>query len=107
MIKKTKLIAGIALLVQAVTFLILFFVFFARKKKSAGAYLGISLAAAISGSALLIWHREDLKAEEKLLWGNDWENCEDLFDDSLDSDIDCVIEDNEAAVEDADVAEEF
>lgn len=102
MIKKTKLIAGIALIIQSLTFLILFFVFYSRKKKSANAYLGISLAAALSGAALIVWHKESEKAEERLLWGSDWEDCEDLFDDTLDGDIDCVIEDNEDGIENAD-----
>ena len=94
MLKKSKLIAGIALLIQSLTFLILFFVFFSRKKKSANAYLGVSLAAALSGAALILWHKEDEKAEE-LLWGENWEDSEDLFDDYYNDDIDCVIEGNE------------
>lgn len=94
MIKKAKLIAGIALLIQSLTFLILFFVFFSRKRKSANAYLGISVAAAISGAALIVWHKEDEKAEERLLWGSDWEDCDDLFDDNYGDDIDCIIEDS-------------
>lgn len=97
MLKKTKLIAGIALLIQSLTFLVLFFVFFSRKKKSANAYLGVSLAAALSGAALIVWHKEDEKAEDKLLWGDDWDNSEDLFDDYYSDDIDCVIEDHEEA----------
>lgn len=107
MIKKTKLIAGIALLVQSLTFLILFFVFFSRKKKSANAYLGVSLAAALSGAALIVWHKEDEKAEERLLWGSDWEDCEDLFDDTIDGDIDCVVEENEDTEEPETIVEEI
>lgn len=101
MIKKTKLIAGIALLVQSLTFLILFFVFYSRKRKSANAYLGVSLAAALSGAALIVWHKEDEKAEEREIWGSDWEDCEDLFDDDYATDIDCVIEDNEETTDEA------
>ena len=97
MIKKTKLVAGIALIIQSITFLILFFVFYSRKKKSSTAYLGISLVAAIAGAARIIWHKEDEKAQERLLWGSDWEDCEDLFDDSTEGEIDCVIEDNDTA----------
>ena len=95
MLKKSKLIAGVALLIQSLTFLILFFVFFSRKKKSANAYLGISLAAALSGSALLAWYREDEKAEEQFLWDNGWDDSDDLFDDCYTDDIDCVIEGHE------------
>lgn len=97
MLKKSKLIAGIALLVQSLTFLVLFFVFFSRKKKSANAYLGISIAAALGGAALLVCHNEEEKAEERLLWGSDWEDCEDLFDDNFDDDIDCVIQEDETS----------
>lgn len=97
MIKKTKLVAGIALIIQSITFLILFFVFYSRKKKSATAYLGISLVAAIAGAAMIIWHKEDEKAQERLLWGSDWEDCEDLFDDASENDIDCIIEDNDSS----------
>lgn len=94
MFKKTKLIAGIALLIQSLTFLVLFFVFFSRKKKSANAYLGVSLAAALSGAALIIWHKEDEKEdEEDFLWGDSWDDSDDLFDDAYDNEIDCVIED--------------
>ena len=103
MLKKSKLIAGIALLIQSLTFLILFFVFFSRKKKSANAYLGVSLAAALSGAALLMWHREDEKAEEQLLWGDDWDDSEDLFDDCYTDDIDCVIEGHDAQDDKADI----
>ena len=92
MFKKTKLIAGIALLIQSLTFLILFFVFFSRKKKSANAYLGVSLAAALSGAALIMWHKEDEKDEEDFLWGDSWDDSDDLFDDNYDNEIDCVIE---------------
>ena len=96
MIKKTKLVAGIALIIQSITFLILFFVFYSRKKKSASAYLGISLVAALAGAAMIIWHKEDEKSQERLLWGSDWEDCEDLFDDESENEIDCVIEDNDS-----------
>lgn len=107
MIKKTKLIAGIALLIQSLTFLVLFFVFYSRKRKSANAYLGVSLAAAISGAALIVWHKEDEKAEEREIWGSDWEDCEDLFDDDYGTDIDCVIEENEADEASEEAAEEL
>ncbi|MBE6700826.1 MAG: hypothetical protein E7582_02925 [Ruminococcaceae bacterium] len=94
MFKKSKLIAGVALLVQSLTFLILFFVFFSRKKKTANAYLGVSLATALSGAALLAWYKEEEKEENELLWGNDWEDCDDLFEDTYNDEIDCVIEEN-------------
>ncbi len=95
MLKKTKLIAGIALLAQSLTFLVLFFTFFSRKKKSANAYLGVSLAAALSGAALIAWHVEEEKRDERLLWGSDWDDSEDFFDDITDDEIDCVIDEGD------------
>ena len=105
MLKKTKLIAGIALLIQSLTFLVLFFVFFSRKRKSANAYLGVSLATALSGAALIMWHREDEKADE-LLWNENWDDSEDLFDDYYGDDIDCVIEGSEDSAEEAQTEED-
>ena len=98
MLKKTKLITGIALLVQSLTFLILFFVFFSRKKKSASAYLGISLATALSGAALIAWHHEDEKAENDLLWGDGGNKNEDILADDYNDEKDCIIEESDNEV---------
>ena len=95
MFKKTKLIAGIALLVQSVTCLILFFAYLGKKKKTANTFLGVGLLTAIAGAFLLMWEKE----EENLsfLSGDDWDDdYEDLFDDYNVDDIDCVIHDEDA-----------
>ncbi len=93
MFKKTKLIAGIALLVQSFTCLILFFAYLGKKKKTANTFLGVGLLTAIAGSFLLIWEKE----EENLsfLGSDDWDDCDDLFDEYHVDDIDCVIHEDE------------
>ena len=93
MFKKSKLIAGIALLVQSVAFLIMFFIYLGRRKKTATAFLGVGLFSAISGAFLLIWEKEE---EDLQLLNDDWDDCEDLFGDYYDDDIDCVISDDDA-----------
>lgn len=94
MFKKIKLIAGIALLVQAVTCIVLFFAYLSKKKRMANTFLGVGVFAAIAGAFLLIWEKEE---ENLSLLGDDpWDDCEDLFDDYAFDDIDCVISDSDA-----------
>ena len=91
MFKKTKLIAGIALLVQSVTCVILFFSYLGKKKKTANTFLGVGLISAIIGAFLLIWEKEEENLS--LLSEDEWDDCEDLFDDYHVEDVDCVISD--------------
>ena len=91
MFKKTKLIAGIALLVQSVTCVILFFSYLGKKKKTANTFLGVGLISAIIGAFLLIWEKEEENLS--LLGEDEWDDCEDLFDDYHVEDVDCVISD--------------
>lgn len=88
MFKKTKLIAGISLLVQSATCIVLFFTYLGKKKKTANTFLGVGLLAAIVGAFLLIWEKEEENLS--LLDSDDWYD-EDFFDE-YDDDIDCVIE---------------
>jgi hypothetical protein len=53
MIKKTKFYIGIALLVQAITFLILFIMVFNKKRSLGGAILAIAAAGGIAGAILV------------------------------------------------------
>lgn len=89
MFKKTKLIAGIALLVQSITCIVLFFVYLGKKKRTANTFLGVGVLTAIAGAFLLIWEKEEENLS--LLGEDDWDDCEDLFDDYVVDDIDCVI----------------
>ena len=93
MLKKTKLIAGIALIIQSITCIVLFFTYMGKKKKTANACLGIGVISAIIGAFLLIWEKEEENLS--LLSDEDWDDCEDLFDDYRVDDIDCVISDSE------------
>ena len=88
MFKKTKLIAGISLLVQSATCIVLFFTYLGKKKKTANTFLGVGLLAAIVGAFLLIWEKEEENLS--LLDVDDWDD-EDFFGE-YDDDIDCVIE---------------
>jgi len=60
MMKKTKLIAGVALLVQAVTFFILFCVLWAKKKSVAGAFLAVSALGGATGAFLLYQVKKEI-----------------------------------------------
>ena len=93
MLKKTKLIAGIALIVQSITCIVLFFTYLGKKKKTANTFLGVGVLSAIVGAFLLIWEKEEENLS--LLNDDDWDDCEDLFDDYRVDDIDCVISDTE------------
>ena len=61
MLKKTKLIAGITLIVQSITCIVLFFVYLGKKKKTANTFLGVGVLSAIAGAFLLIWEKEEEK----------------------------------------------
>lgn len=98
MFKRTKLIAGIALLVQSVTCIVLFFAYLGKKKRTANTFLGVGVLTAIVGAFLLIWEKEEENLS--LLGDDDWAD-EDFFDDYSLDDIDCVIADDD--VETADI----
>ncbi len=67
MFKKTAFYAGITLMVQSVSMLVLFFLLFAKKKSLATVLLAMSAAGGITGAYLLYKHSERVKAEEDLL----------------------------------------
>jgi len=94
MLKKTKLIAGIALIIQSITCIVLFFTLLGKKKKTANTFLGVGVLSAIVGAFLLIWEKEEENLS--LLSDEDWDDCEDLFDDYRVDDIDCVISDSDS-----------
>ena len=94
MFKKTKLIAGIALLVQSVTCIVLFFAYLGKKKRTANTFLGVGVLTAIAGAFLLIWEKEEENLS--LLGEDDWDDCENLFDDYVVDDIDCVISEDDS-----------
>lgn len=93
MFKRTKLIAGIALLVQSVTCIVLFFAYLGKKKRTANTFLGVGVLTAIVGAFLLIWEKEEENLS--LLGEDDWSD-EDIFDDYALDDIDCVIAEDDS-----------
>ena len=67
MYKKTAFYAGITLIVQSITMVVLFFLLFAKKRNLASVLLAMSAAGGIAGGILLYKHAKNIKAEEDLL----------------------------------------
>lgn len=92
--KNVKSIIGICLLVQSVSFLILFFMFWKKKKSLSSAFAALSAIGGISGAYLLL---SEIKAK-KASNADDDDSIFDFDDDdfSLDNfdtdDIECSFE---------------
>ena len=56
---KIKLILGVALVVQAITFVVLFFVMYSKKRSVGRTFVALATAGGISGAWLLISHMKD------------------------------------------------
>jgi len=67
MYKKTAFYAGITLVIQSISMMILFFLLFAKKKSLASVLLAMSAAGGIAGGILLYKHARNVKAEEDLI----------------------------------------
>ena len=101
MFKKTKLIVGVSLLVQAVTSVVMFFILLGKKKSIAGAFLALAAVSGAAGGYLLY----DCKKDEDLTFGcldcdceDDCCDCEcDCCDDDVDLDGELFSRDEEAA----------
>ena len=65
MIKKTRLYVGIALIVQAISSLIMFLILCTKKKSVAAAFLAVAAMEGACGAYLLYQEKADLKAEEE------------------------------------------
>ena len=59
--KKTRLYVGIALVVQAVSFAIMFIILCAKKKSIAAAFLAVAAMEGCAGGYLLWQYKEDMK----------------------------------------------
>ncbi len=70
--KETRLFAGIALLVNACTSLILFFIFLGKKKGIAGAFAAVAALTGAAGGYLLYEEKVANALKEK-----NCENCEE------------------------------
>ncbi|MBQ7172134.1 MAG: hypothetical protein IJR89_07650 [Clostridia bacterium] len=82
--KKTRLYVGIALLVQAFSFVIMFIILAAKKKSLAAAFLAVAAMEGAAGGYLVWQHRQDEK-EYEAQFGEDFLTDEDmdLDDDAL------------------------
>ena len=67
MMKKAAFYAGITLVIQSISMVVLFFLLFAKKKNLATVLLAMSAAGGVTGGVLLYKHAKRIKAEEELL----------------------------------------
>lgn len=90
--KKTKFIIAISLFVQAITFIVLFFVLLAKKKSIASIFGILGAAGAAAGSVLLISSLdEDSNGKKKLLH---FDSCYDDQDDDGEIQVEILEEDD-------------
>ncbi len=83
--KKTKFYIGITLVVQSITFLVLFIMLFSKKRSFAKAFLALAGVGGAMGAYLLCLERA--------------ENCEEADDCDFDCDGDWISEADEIPVE--------
>ena len=95
MLKKSKLVLSVSLLVQSFTLFVLFLILCAKKKSIAAAFLGVSAMEGAAGLYLFSQAQEELSNFDP----SDYMD-EDLFDDmELDLDEeDASCEDDDAAI---------
>ena len=67
MSKKTAFYVGITLVIQSISFAILFFVLFSKKKSLAAVLLALSAVGGVAGGYLLYKHAKSVKEEEELI----------------------------------------
>ena len=93
--KKTRLYVGIALVVQAFAFAIMFIILCAKKKSIAAAFLAVAAMEGAAGGYLLWQYKQDLEGGED--FGADFLGDDDFeFDeDALNAELFC--EDDEPA----------
>ncbi len=65
MIKKTRLFVGIALVVQAFSFLFMFLILCVKKKSIAAAFLAVAAMEGLCGAYLLYQEKTDMKEAEE------------------------------------------
>lgn len=62
MLKKSKLVVAVSLLVQSITFFALFCILWAKKKSLAGAFLAISALGGATGAYLVFQMKKEIAA---------------------------------------------
>jgi len=104
--KKTRLFVGIALVVQAISFVFMFIILCAKKKSIAAAFLAVAAMEGCAGGYLLWQYKQDLIEEEEK-FGADFlaDDDFDFDDEAIHADLfgdeeDFIPKDTEASEED-------
>ena len=102
--KKTRLFVGIALIVQAISFVFMFIILCAKKKSIAAAFLAVAAMEGCAGGYLLWQYKQDM-AELDSDFGSDFFGDDDFEfdDDAMTADLfaeDEIPVDSEATEED-------
>ena len=91
--KKTKFIAGICLIIQAVAFFLLFLIYMNKKRSLANAFAAVAAVGGVAGAALLFSAKEEAKKHSEAIEDSPEEDdFEAAFDED---DIFCAFEDGE------------
>ncbi len=99
MFKKTKLYVGVALLVQAVSSVVMFFILLGKKKSIAGAFLALATISGVAGGYLVYDCKQD--EDEYFCCCDDDDCCCECDDDDMDLDGELFSRDEEASENDA------
>ena len=83
MLKKSKLVVAVALIVQSLTFFILFCILWGKKKSLAGAVLAVSAMGGVTGAYLIVQMKKEI-AETSIEFDDDFEVDELTFRSDLD-----------------------
>lgn len=86
MLKKSKLVVAVTLLVQSITFFALFCILWAKKKSLAGAFLAVSALGGAGGAYLVMQMKKEI-AETSIEFDDDFDVDELAFHDDLDEEI--------------------
>ncbi len=101
--RKTKTILGISLLVQSLSFFILFIIYWGKRKSLAKTFIAFSAAGGLAGGYLLV---SDLLCKKSDLEFDDEEIDEDFADlDVLEDDIVCSFDDEDDDFEEEETEE--
>ena len=89
MLKKSKLVVAVSLLVQSITFFALFCILWAKKKSLAGAFLAVATMGGATGTYLVLQMKKEI-AESSVEFDDDFEVDELAFNDDFDVDEDAI-----------------
>ena len=90
MLKKTKLVLGIIFVAQAISFIVLFFALYGKKKNFANTLIALAAAGSVAGGWLLLSAYKDSASNKKALTMDaccDFSEDDDLFGEDFDEDL--------------------